>query len=82
MTSANGTRVGDVVAELRNHGCSVDVHDPWADAAEAEHEYGLDLIGTPEVGAYDGIVLAVAHDNFGAAGPEALRGYGRDGGAF
>jgi UDP-N-acetyl-D-glucosamine/UDP-N-acetyl-D-galactosamine dehydrogenase len=82
MTSANGTHVGDVVAELRNHGCSVDVLDPWADAAEAEHEYGIDLIGTPEAGAYGGIVLAVAHDAFRVAGPATLRGYGRAGGVF
>ncbi len=71
------TRVVDVVAELRDYGVQVDIHDPWADAAEAQHEYGLDLTGTPETGAYDGIVLAVAHDAFGAAGPEALRRYGR-----
>ena len=76
------TRVVDVVEELRDYGVQVDIHDPWADAAEAKHEYGLDLIGTPEAGAYDGIVLAVAHDAFRAAGPEALRHYGRDGGVF
>ena len=76
------TRVVDVVEELRDFGCSVDVHDPWADAEEARHEYGLDLIGTPDTGAYDGVVLAVAHDAFRAAGPEALRRHGRDGAVF
>lgn len=76
------TRVVDVVEELRDFGCLVDVHDPWADADEARHEYGLDLIGTPEAGAYDGVVLAVAHDVFRAAGPATLRGYGRDAGVF
>jgi UDP-N-acetyl-D-galactosamine dehydrogenase len=71
------TRVVDVVTELRDYGCSVDVHDPWADAVEAKHEYGLDLVDTPEAGVYDGVVLAVAHDAFRAAGPVALRRYGR-----
>jgi len=33
------TRVVDVVGELRDFGCLVDVHDPWADAEEARHEY-------------------------------------------
>ena len=42
------TRVIDVVAELREYGVQVDVHDPWVDAAEAKQEYGLDLITTPE----------------------------------
>ncbi len=76
------TRVVDVVEELRDFGCSVDVHDPWADAEEARHEYGLDLIGTPDTGAYDGVVLAVAHDVFRAAGPATLRSFCRDAGVF
>ena len=37
------TRVIDVVAELREYGVHVDVHDPWVDAAEAKQEYGLAL---------------------------------------
>lgn len=76
------TRVVDVVEELRDYGVLVDVHDPCADAEEARAEYGLDLIGTPETGAYDGVVLAVAHDTFRATGPEELRRYSREGGVF
>lgn len=76
------TRVVDVVGELRDYGVQVDVHDPWADPEEARHEYGLDLVATPVAGAYDGVVLAVAHDSFCAAGPMALRGFGRDGAVF
>lgn len=76
------TRVVDVVEELRDYGMQVDVHDPWADNEEALHEYGLELIGAPEAGAYDGVVLAVAHSEFRAGGPEALRSYGLEGGVF
>lgn len=71
------TRVVDVVAELRDYGVQVDVHDPWADALEARSEYGLELIETPAPGSYDGIVLAVAHDAFRAAGAARLRSYGQ-----
>ena len=70
------TRVVDVVAELRDYGVHVNVHDPWVDAAEAKQEYGLDLITTPEPSTYDGILLAVAHDNYRNAGAIALRSYG------
>lgn len=70
------TRVVDVVAELRDYGVQVDVHDPWADPNEAQHEYGLDMVSEPQAGAYDGIVLAVAHDEYRSAGARALRGYG------
>src|SRR5690606_28389075 len=37
------TKVVDVVAELRDYGVAVDVHDPWAKADEARHEYDLEL---------------------------------------
>ncbi|MFU8778393.1 MAG: Vi polysaccharide biosynthesis UDP-N-acetylglucosamine C-6 dehydrogenase TviB [Roseovarius sp.] len=76
------TRVVDVVAELRDYGVHVDVHDPWAESDEALHEYGLELIKTPIQGDYDGIILAVAHDSFRSAGAAALRGYGRDHAVF
>ncbi len=71
------TRVVDVVAELRDYGVQVDVHDPWVDPEEAQKEYGLNLVAVPEPGAYDGIVLAVAHDSYREAGAMALRAYGR-----
>jgi len=70
------TRVVDVVAELREYGVVVDVHDPWADAGDAKAAYGLDLIAEPEEGAYDGIILAVAHDAYRTAGAAHLRGFG------
>ena len=71
------TRVVDVVAELRDYGVQVNVHDPWVDPAEAAYEYGITLVGTPEPEAYDGIILAVAHDIYREVGVSALRGYGR-----
>ena len=58
------TRVVDVIAELQSYGVKIDVHDPWADGEEARQEYGLDLIDAPEPGAYDGVMVAVAHEEF------------------
>ncbi|HHT12031.1 MAG TPA: Vi polysaccharide biosynthesis UDP-N-acetylglucosamine C-6 dehydrogenase TviB, partial [Propionibacterium sp.] len=55
------TRVVDIIAELEDYGISVDVHDPWADPDEARQHYGIALVEEPDAGAYDGIVLAVAH---------------------
>ena len=72
------TRVVDVVSELRDYGMDVDVHDPWVDAKEARHEYGLDLVEHPPSGTYDGVILAVAHDVLRDAGIDALRAYGRE----
>jgi len=65
------SRVIDIVTELRQFGCTVDVYDPWADHKEVKHEYGLDLISdfdlklkNKELPQYDAIVLAVAHNEF------------------
>lgn len=69
------TRVIDMIQELAEYEAQVDVYDPWADKAEAQHEYGVDLIEQPLVGAYDAIILAVKHHQFvqlGAAGIHAL----------
>ena len=59
------SRVIDVISELIDFECKVDVYDPWADAAEVKHEYGVNLIssldGQPP---YDAIVCAVAHNEF------------------
>jgi len=52
------------------------------DPNEAKHEYGLDLITRPEPAAYDGVILAVAHDSYCDAGATALRGYGVPGQVF
>jgi UDP-N-acetyl-D-glucosamine/UDP-N-acetyl-D-galactosamine dehydrogenase len=47
-----------------------------------QKEYGLALVTTPEPEAYDGVMLAVAHDSYREAGAAALRGYGRPGHVF
>ena len=70
------TKVVDIVRELGSYGATVDVHDPWVDAAEAKDEYDIDLVADPEQGAYDVVVLAVAHDQFRELGEAGIRRYG------
>jgi len=70
------TKVADLIRELESFHCSVDVHDPWVDADEARHEYGLELIGAPQAGAYDAIVVAVPHREFVALGGDGIRALG------
>ena len=72
------TKVVDVVRELERYGANVDVVDPWANAAEAQHEYGLKPAKTVRKGAkYDAVVLAVAHNEFKELGALALRKLGK-----
>lgn len=72
------TRVVDVIAELQDFGINVDVFDPWVDVAEAEHEYGIIPITKPEKDAYNGIVLAVSHQEFVDMGVSEIRKLGQD----
>lgn len=61
------SKVIDIINELKSFGCIVDVFDPWADKDEVKHEYNLDLLNNlNEINnnKYEGIVLAVAHNQF------------------
>lgn len=71
------TRVVDVVRELEDFGLGVDVHDPWADPAEAMHEYGIELVESPQDETYDAVVLAVSHNQFLEMGAERMRELGK-----
>lgn len=71
------TRIVDIVRELGDYNVDVDVYDPWVDAEEAVHEYGLTPIAKPEEGKYDAVILAVAHNQFRALGAEGIRKLGK-----
>jgi UDP-N-acetyl-D-galactosamine dehydrogenase len=71
------TRIVDIVAELREYNCQVDVYDPWVSAEESVHEYGITPIRSPEPGTYDGVILAVAHNEFRALGADGIRALGK-----
>jgi UDP-N-acetyl-D-galactosamine dehydrogenase len=67
------TKIVDVVHELEKYGAKVDVYDPWADADEAEHEYGLRPVARLKNGTYDAVVMGVAHKEFKAMGIDKVR---------
>lgn len=71
------TKVVDIVRELAEYNIQVDVYDPWASVEEAQHEYGITPIAEPGVNTYDGIILAVAHNEFRALGAENIRKHGK-----
>ena len=57
------SRVVDVYNELIEFGVNVTVHDPYADIHEVKEEYGIEITGELS-GKYDGILLAVSHDEY------------------
>ncbi len=58
------SRVIDVIEELQSYGARVVVHDPVAEAAEARHEYGVDLVAWDDLPKSAAIVVAVSHREF------------------
>lgn len=71
------TRVIDIVRELQDYNCEVDVFDPWADPREAEAEYSITTITQPAPNCYDAIIVAVAHKQFKEMGAENVRALGK-----
>ena len=71
------TRVVDIVRELGEYNIHVDVYDPWVDTAEAEHEYGITPVKALAQGAYDGVIIAVAHHQFVELGAKGIRALGK-----
>ncbi|MGJ7457468.1 Vi polysaccharide biosynthesis UDP-N-acetylglucosamine C-6 dehydrogenase TviB [Halomonas sp. RA08-2] len=71
------TRVVDILAELAEYNIAVDVYDPQVSKAEAEQEYGISPVAQPEAGAYDAVILAVAHREFRELGVEGIRAWGK-----
>jgi UDP-N-acetyl-D-galactosamine dehydrogenase len=75
------TRVVDIVHGFNAYGCDVEIYDPWADAGEVQHEYGLSLtsdIRALTAGGYAAVILAVAHNEFKALGAEKIRKLGAE----
>jgi UDP-N-acetyl-D-galactosamine dehydrogenase len=71
------SKVADLVRELANWGASVVVVDPWADAAEVAHEYGIELGTVDAEHSVDALVVAVGHNEFRQMTPADLRGWCR-----
>lgn len=76
------TKVADMYAALKTFNIQLDVFDPWVNEVEAYDEYGIELIGTPLNKGYDGIILAVPHNDFIEMGAAKIKEFGNDGSVF
>jgi UDP-N-acetyl-D-glucosamine/UDP-N-acetyl-D-galactosamine dehydrogenase len=68
VLDTRNSRVVDIVRELESFGLIVQVHDPFANAADAQQEYGVTLTELEELQPADAVILAVAHDYYVAGG--------------
>jgi UDP-N-acetyl-D-galactosamine dehydrogenase len=71
------TKVVDIIDELSDYGINVDCYDPWINVADAEHEYNITPVSSPDQGAYDAVIIAVAHKQFREMGADGIRALGK-----
>ncbi len=72
VADLRNSRVPDIVAELRQFGVDVLVHDPLAEAERAVEEYGIALVNLEKFKELDGVVLAVSHQYYTELGSESI----------
>lgn len=58
------SKVDDIIKRLNEFEIEPIVVDPYADARDAKHEYGVDLVPLDMINDADCLVFAVAHDMF------------------
>ena len=73
------SRALELVQLLQVAGAQVDPCDPWADPAQALQHGGVQLCQTPDEGAYDAVVLAVAHTQYRDYDIERIAALGKPG---
>lgn len=69
------SKVADLIKELEFWGAQVVIADPWADADEVRHEYGIELGMVDAKNPVDSIILAVGHNEFRSLSANELRTY-------
>lgn len=69
------SKVADLIKELELWGAQVVVADPWADADEVRHEYGIELRQVDAQNPVDSVIVAVGHNEFRSLSANELRSY-------
>lgn len=71
------SKVADLIKEFQAWGAEVVVADPWADAEEVKHEYGVELGTIDANNPVDSLVVAVGHHEFRELTAQQLRSFVR-----
>jgi len=67
------SRVIDIIRELKDYDCIVNLFDPWVDADHLSADIASILLSDPTRGSYDAVLLAVAHREFRELGATYIR---------
>jgi UDP-N-acetyl-D-glucosamine/UDP-N-acetyl-D-galactosamine dehydrogenase len=64
VSDLRNSRVPEIANELREFGINVLIHDPLVSTEDATAEYGVSLQPIEEFSKLDGVIFAVAHEQF------------------
>lgn len=82
VADIRNSRVPDIAHELADFGCKILLHDPHANSAHLEAEYGLQLSNWADLEDLDAVILAVNHREYIENSFEGLQALMRDRGVF
>ena len=71
------SKIFELHSELQKRGCTVDIYDPWAEKEKVYKEYNISLLDQIKHGAYDGIIMAVSHNEFKKLTIKQVQDYGK-----
>lgn len=71
------SKVFDIINELKENDCSIDVCDPWVETFERNQDFNFIKVASLKNSEYDGIILAVSHDEFVNLGASKIRELGK-----
>tara|TARA_Y100000589_G_scaffold138393_1_gene132421 strand:+ start:7752 stop:9017 length:1266 start_codon:yes stop_codon:yes gene_type:complete len=60
------TKVFDIIEELEDYGCLIDIYDPWVDSSELNISHKREIISNPFESSkkYEAIIVCVSHNQF------------------
>ena len=64
--------IENVIKELKNFDCNLDLYDPWANVEEIKKKYDICPKAKLNQDTYDGIIIAVAHEIFKTMGIQTI----------
>ena len=76
------SKVINMIESLYDYKCFVDIYDPWVNKKFLPAKWCDKIVETPKTRFYDGVVLAVSHDEFLKQGIIKLREYGKSNHVF
>ena len=80
VADIRNTKVMDIVNELKEYRCNVDITDSRANSEEVKREYGVNLVDFEKLpkNYYDAVIVAVAHDEYKELDEEFYKSLVRD----